>query len=274
VKKYIITLLALGTFIYGNNGEYYFNLGEKEMPPKIIYDGQSINDDDIQIKYNNALKYFKLAEENGYNSPFLFENLAEIYANGDNPKLAFGSIEKFNKINKSYGLDDCNINRSYAQARAKMAMQEDSSYNGLVKMYKEAVVNFNKAKSCGGSEIIKKITKTYNVMVKQYKDLQKRDMQTKIIKSKNRYIASWGSTDYSDSQYSWRKLTIKLNTGDYIWASLGKSGSCDNLLTSIGNATRCGGSTWQYSCIGGGQKTSAYNDSAQDVVEKLVQECN
>lgn len=70
------------------------------------------------------------------------------------------------------------------------------------------------------------------------------------------YIVSWGQTDYSDSQYTQRKFGIKLNTGRDIWASLGKSGSCDTVSTSIDMETRCGGVVWAYSCnSGGGQKT-------------------
>jgi hypothetical protein len=93
----------------------------------------------------------------------------------------------------------------------------------------------------------------------------------------DRYITSWGNTDYSDSSYSWRQFGIKLNTGESTWASLRRSGSCDNIqVANIGSATKCsGGSYWSYSCVGrSGQNTSGNHDSAEKMVEKLVQECN
>jgi len=127
----------------------------------------------------------------------------------------------------------------------------------------------------GAGDVLKIIgNKSINYLFKS--DVEMKN-STNTTTSSNRYITSWGNTDYSDSSYIWKKFNIKLNTGDSIWASLRKNSleSNDLIVSGIGTASGSANNGWAYSCTNGSSRQiGAHNKSAEDMIKKLVKECN
>jgi len=97
-------------------------------------------------------------------------------------------------------------------------------------------------------------------------------INTNTSKKSNRYITSWG---VSGNDGLWQRPAIRLNNGEYIWASVYRSGSCDNLTVGgagiSGNASLCGGSYWSVRGCGGLNNIAG---NYSDVVEEIVKQCN
>lgn len=255
---------------------------------EILYRTNDINPYKDTYNIEKALPYFELAEQNGYNGKELYISFLRIYSSdseSDMKKTIYYSEKLFTNHKKEKSNEAIFYRYIRAKALLAFAKKDNMTLDERTTMFDNLKKDLNQAKLLGSKEapILLSILEKEYIKLKEAKKNEiaslKEAQRVKSNNSSKKHITKshdvYSNTNlvqqtltYSDGSTGWFYVTDKTTMSGCVSLTVLSTGSGIN-----GGGTSCDNNHNQWSYYSCGSGTKRANGSYEDIVKRIVDEC-